>query len=156
MAGIGGFGTRLNGTENFNAAGNTNATATSDLASYIGEVVKVNMSELVATDVDVSSMDSASNHMEFVQASIDVGVIDVELNYDKDEDALILAALRNDNEVWQISFPDNSIWKAVGYVDKMGSGTAGTNEKISRVVSIKVEGIPTHSTTFLAPAAPTP
>jgi hypothetical protein len=156
MAGQGGFVTRLNGTENFNVAGNTNASATTSLSSFIGEVTSINLPEIGVTDIDVSSFDSASNYMEFVSGSKDPGLIDIELNYDKAEDALLLAAMGEANEVWQISFPDDSIWKSVGYIDKMGGGTTAPNDKISRVASIKLTGVPTQSTSFIAPAAPTP
>ena len=156
MAGQGGFATRLNGVENFNEAGNSSATAVSDLASFIGEITSISLPELGVTDIDVSSMDSVSNHMEFVAGSIDPGLIDIELNYDKTEDAALLAAVRDPNEVWQISFPDESIWKCVGYIDKVGGGTSAPNDKITRVASIKCSGIPTQSTNFIAPPAPTP
>ena len=156
MAGIGGFVTRLNGTENFNVAGNTNVSNTTALASFIGEVTSISMPEIGITDIDVSSFDSGSNYMEFVSGSKDPGLIDIELNYDKTEDAALLAALGAANEVWQISFPDDSIWKSVGYIDKIGGGSTAPNDKISRVASIKMTGIPTQSTSFIAPAAPTP
>ena len=156
MAGTGGFVTRLNGTENFNVAGNTSAAATTSLASFIGEVVNISLPEIGITDIDVSSFDSASNYMEFVGGSKDPGVIDIELNYDKDEDALLLAAVGDANEVWQITFPDSSIWKSAGYVNKVGGGTAAPNDKINRVASIKLSGVPTQSASFIAPAAPTP
>jgi len=154
MAGQGGFATRLNGTENFNVAGNSSATSMTSLTSFIGEIVSISLPEIGVTDLDVSSMDSTSNHMEFVAGSKDPGVIDIELNYDKTEDTALLAAVRDANEVWQISFPDESIWKCVGYINKVGGGTAAPNDKISRVASIKCSGKPTHSTSFIAPAAP--
>lgn len=154
MAGQGGFVTRLNGTENFNVAGNTNVSNTTALSSFIGEVTSISLPEIGVTDIDVSSFDSASNYMEFVSGSKDPGLIDIELNYDKTEDALLLAALGDANEVWQLSFPDDSIWKSVGYIDKIGGGTTAPNDKISRVASIKMTGVPTQSTNFIAPAAP--
>ncbi len=154
MAGTGGFVTRLNGTENFNVAGNTSAAATTSLASFIGEVVNISLPEIGITDIDVSSFDSASNYMEFVGGSKDPGVIDIELNYDKDEEALLLAAVGAANEIWQISFPDDSIWKSVGYINKIMGGTSAPNDKISGVASIKLTGVPTQSTSFVAPSAP--
>jgi len=156
MAGIGGFTTILNGTENFNTSNNTAATAVSDLTDFIGEVTSISLPELGMTDIDVSSFDSASNFMEFIGGSVDPGVIDIELNYDKAEDALLLGSLRDANEIWQITFSDSSIWKSDGYVNKIGGGTSAPNDKISRVASIKCSGVPTQSASFVAPAAPTP
>ena len=156
MAGQGGFVTRLNGVENFNVSNNTNISNTTALSNFIGEVTSISLPELGVTDIDVSSFDSSSNFMEFVGGSIDPGVIDIELNYDASEDTLLLAALGDPNEVWQISFPDESIWKSVGYINKIGGGTSAPNDKISRVASIKCSGVPTHSTTFIPPVAPTP
>ena len=156
MAGIGGKTTIINGTENFNVAGNTSATAVSDLSNFVGEVTSISLPELGITDIDVSSFDSASNFMEFIAGSIDPGVIDMELNYDKAEDALLLGAFRDANETWQITFSDSSIWKSNGYINKIGGGTSAPNDKITRVVSIKCSGVPTHSATFIAPLAPTP
>ena len=156
MAGIGGFVTRLNGVENFNVSNNTSATAVSDLTDFIGEVTSISLPEIGITDIDVSSFDSASNHMEFVAGSKDPGVIDIELNYDASEDALLLAAVNDANEVWQITFPDSSLWKSVGYINKVGGGSTAPNDKISRVASIKLTGVPTQSATFVAPPAPAP
>ena len=156
MAGQGGFATRLNGTENFNAAANTSATTITSLTSFIGEVVSISMPEIGITDIDVSSMDSASNYMEFTAGSKDSGVIDIELNYDKTEDDSLWDAVGDAPEVWQITFPDDSIWKCNGYMNKVGGGTSAPNDKISRVASIKCSGIPTQSTNFVAPSAPTP
>jgi hypothetical protein len=156
MAGIGGFVTILNGIENFNTSNNTSATAVSDLTDFIGEVTSMSLPELGMTDIDVSSFDSASNFMEFVGGSIDPGVIDVELNYSAAQDALLLSALRDANETWQLTFSDSSIWKTDGYINKIGGGTSAPNDKISRVVSIKCSGVPTQSASFIAPLAPTP
>lgn len=154
MSGIGGFQTRLNGTENFNAAANTSATATSSLTSYIGEVVSISLPEIGLTDIDVSSMDSTENYMEAVGGSKDPGLIDVTLNYDDTETASLFAAVGDANEIWQISFPDNSIWKCSGYINKILGGEATANDKLTGVVSIKLSGKPTQSTSFTAPAAP--
>jgi len=132
MAGQGGFATTLGGAVNF-AGTNT-----------LGEIVSISLPELGMTDIDVSSMDSASNFMEFVGGPIDPGVIDVELNYDKAEDALLYAAIGDANEKWTITFPDASTWASDGYVNKIGGGTATPNDKINRVMSIKCSGIPTH------------
>ena len=156
MAGQGGFATRLNGVENFNVSNNTSATAVSDLAGFIGEITSISLPELGVTDIDVSSFDSGSNFMEFVGGSVDPGVIDIELNYDASEDTALLAALGDDNEVWQITFPDSSIWKSVGYMNKIGGGSSAPNDKVSRVASIKCTGVPTQSASFIAPPAPTP
>lgn len=155
MPGIGGFATRLNGVANFvNTVVPTSTTATSDILGFIGEVTSISLPELGVTDIDVSSFDSGSNHMEFVAGSVDPGVIDIELNYDAAVDALLLAAVNDDNEVWQISFPDNSIWKSSGYINKVGGGTSAPNDKITRVVSIKCTGVPTQSASFIAPEIP--
>lgn len=152
MAGQGGFVTRLNGAENFQNL-NTSATAVSQLNGFIGEVSSISMPEIGITDIDVSSFDSASNHMEFVAGSKDPGVVDIELNYDKDVDALLIAAINDANEIWQITFPDGSLWKSLGYLNKMGGGSSAPNDKISRVASFKMTGIPTQATSFSLPPA---
>ena len=130
MAGQGGFATTI--------AGSVNTTP-------IGEVTSISLPELGMTDIDVSSFDSAQNYMEFIGGSVDPGVIDVELNYDKTVDALLLGYISDVNETWTITFPDSSTWASNGYVNKMGGGTSAPNDKISRVMSIKCSGIPTHS-----------
>ena len=133
MAGQGGFVTTLGGSSNFTGT------------NVIGEITSISLPELGMTDIDVSSFDSANNFMEFVGGSVDPGVIDIELNYDKDEDVLLLAALGDVNETWTITFPDSSTWASVGYINKMGGGSSAPNDKISRVLSIKCSGVPTHS-----------
>lgn len=134
MAGQGGFKTFI--------VGSSNMTSTNGIA----EVSSISLPELGMTDIDVSSFDSVQNYMEFVGGSIDPGVIDLELNYSPAVDALILAALGDVNETWTITFPDASTWATVGYVNKMGGGSSAPNDKISRVMSIKCSGIPTHVT----------
>ena len=156
MSGIGGFETRINGTENFNTAANSSATAVASLTDFMGEVTSISLPELGVSDIDVSSMDSAQNFMEYVAGSVEPGVIDIEVNYTPDELALALAAIGDDNEIWQISFPDESIFKSVGFLSKAFGGNTTQNDKISGTASIKLSGIPTASTSFIAPAAPTP
>ena len=156
MSGIGGFGTRINGTENFNTAANSSATAVASLTDFMGEVTNISLAEISRSDIDVSSMDSAQNFMEYVGGSIEPGTIDIELNYDPDQLALALAAVGDANEIWQISFPDESIFKSVGFLSKAFGGNTTHNDKISGTASIKLSGIPTASTSFIAPSAPTP
>jgi hypothetical protein len=131
MAGIGGYKTRVTGT--------------SVLTSTALEVSSIALPELGVTDIDVSSMDSASNYMEFVPGSVDPGVIDVTLNYDPVHDSELLASV-GVADTFTVLFPDASTWVTAGYVNKMGGGTAGTNDKIDRVLSIKCTGLPTHTT----------
>jgi hypothetical protein len=133
MAGQGGFKTTLGGSSNFTGT------------SVVSEITSISLPELGMTDIDVSSFDSANNYMEFIGGSVDPGVIDIELNYDKAVDALLIAALGDVNETWTITFPDASTWATNGYINKMGGGTSAPNDKISRVLSIKCSGIPTHS-----------
>ena len=154
MAGIGGFGIRINGTENFNTAANSSATATASLTAFMGEVTNITIGEETRSEIDVSSFDSASNIMEFIGGQIDPGTIDIELNYDADELALALAAMTDVNEIWQISFPNNSIFKSAGFLSKAVGGDTNPNGKISGTASIKLSGVPTASTNFVAPAAP--
>ena len=150
MAGIGGFVTRLNGgtaaTNNFQL--NTSITAVTSLTGFVAEVVKFSLPEVGLTDIDVSSMDSTENYLEYVSGSADPGVIDIELNYAKANDVLVVAALGDANEIWSLTFPDSSRWSCSGYVNKIGGGTSGPNEKMSRVLSIKCSGKPTHVTSI--------
>ena len=154
MAGIGGFGIRINGTENFNEAANTSAANTADLASFLGEVTSISIGEQTRSDIDVSSFDSANNVMEFIGGQIDPGTIDIELNYNPDELALAIAAMTDVNEIWQISFPDDSVFQSDGFFTKAVGGDTDPNGKISGTASIKLSGIPTASTSFIAPQAP--
>jgi hypothetical protein len=133
MAGIGGFATTLTGATNFSG---TNA---------ISEVSTVSLPELSVTDIDVSSMDSASNYMEFIGGSVDPGQMDLVVNYTPAQRALSIAAV-GDDDVYTLTFPDGSTYATAGYVNKNGAGTAGTNEKITSTIGIKCSGLPTHVT----------
>jgi hypothetical protein len=133
MAGIGGFKTIVVGSATMTAVGG------------IVEVTSISLPELGMTDIDVSSFDSTSNFMEFVGGSIDPGVIDMEMNYNAANDELLLASLGAANETWTITFPDNSTWATKGYINKIGGGSTAPNDKISRVMSIKCSGVPSHS-----------
>jgi hypothetical protein len=128
MAGIGGFQTTVKGAVSF----------TGDVV----EVTNISFPELSVTDIDVSSFDSEDNFMEFVGGSVDPGVIDLELNYDKTQDVAMLASLGLANEDFTVTFPDGSTWVTDGYVNKIGGGTSAPNDKISRVMSIKCSGVP--------------
>lgn len=154
MAGQGGYGIKINGTENFNTAANSSATATSELVANIGEVTGITMPEITVGEIDVSSFDSASNFMEYVGGQKEPGTIDIELNYDPDQLELALAAIGDTNEIWQLSFPDNSIFKSDGFLSKAVGGDTAPNSKIAGTAAIKLSGIPTASTSFVAPAAP--
>jgi hypothetical protein len=112
------------------------------------------MPEVVVGEIDVSSFDSASNFMEYVSGHKEPGTIDLTLNYDADQLALAIAAIGDTNEIWQLSFPDDSIYKSVGFLSKAVGGDAAPNSKIAGVAAIKLSGIPTASTSFVAPAAP--
>ena len=59
MAGQGGFGTTLKGSVSFTTG------------AEIADVISVSLPELSMTDIDISTMDSASNYMEFIGGSID-------------------------------------------------------------------------------------
>lgn len=144
MAGQGGFATRLNGTINF--PWSTSFTSVASITGFVAEVVSIAPSELTKSDIDVSSMDSTENFMEFIGGSIDPGTIDVELNHDASENDDILAALGNANEKWYLTWPDGSGFQTVGSLNKQGGGTFGVNEKVGRVLSIKCSGIPSHTT----------
>ena len=133
MAGIGGFKTFVVGAVTMTAV------------TGIVEVTSMSLPELGMTDIDVSSFDSASNFMEFVGGSVDPGVLDMELNYNAANDTLLLAAIGAANETWTITFPDASTWASNGYINKIGGGATAPNDKISRVMSIKCSGVPTHT-----------
>jgi hypothetical protein len=152
MAGIGGFATKINGSEDFQNF-NTNATSVSELNGDIRHIVTVVDPEISMTDIDVSSMDSAQNYMEFIGGSKDPGQIDVIVNYSSDDFDEILDAFGEDNQIWTVSFPDESSLSVDGYLNKLGAGTAGTNEKLTRSVGIKCSGTPTHNATFVLPPA---
>ena len=132
MAGQGGYGITVTGEANFTAT------------TGIGEVTSISLPEVTIGDIDVSSFDSASNFMEYVGGQKEPGVIDFELNYAKATDAALILALGDANEKWTITFPDDSTWASKGYINKMAGGSTDPNGKISRVVSIKCSGVPTH------------
>jgi len=154
MAGIAGFGIKINGTENFNTAANSSATNVAALAAFMGEVTNISMPEITVGEIDVSSFDSAENFMEYVSGQKEPGTLDIELNYDPDDLELALAAIGNTNEIWQLSFPDESIFKSAGFLSKALGGDTNPNGKISGTAAIKLSGKPTASTSFIAPAAP--
>jgi hypothetical protein len=146
MAGQGGFATRLNGTIDFIM--DTAVTNVTSLTAFIGEVSGITLPELTKGDIDVSSFDSASNFMEYVGGQVEPGVIDVTLNYDAEEDALVETAFLSGNQKWYITFPDDTGIQTDGYLNKRGGGSAPQNGKIDRVVSIKCSGIPTQTTSM--------
>jgi hypothetical protein len=134
MAGIGGFATTLGGSVNFTGT------------NVISEVVSIALPELSMTDIDVSSMASASNYMEFIGGSVDPGQMDLIVNYTPAQRGLSIAAVGDVNETWTLTFPDGSSYATNGYINKNGAGTAGTNEKITSSIGIKCSGVPTHVT----------
>ena len=136
MAGINGFQTTLGGSVNF--------TGTSTIA----EIVSIDLPELNVTDIDVSSMDSSSNYMEFIGGSTDPGIIDCTVNYTEAQDEAMSSIVGGTNvaETWTITFPDSATWATSGYVSNFGAGTSAPNDKITRTFTIKCSGLPTHTT----------
>ena len=132
MAGIGGFATTISGSIDFTAG------------AEISEVVTIALPELSATDIDVSSMDSASNFMEFIPGSVDPGQMDLVVNYTEEQRGLSIAAVGVVQD-WTITFPDSSTYVTEGYINKNGAGTAGPNEKITSSIGIKCSGLPVHT-----------
>jgi len=136
MAGINGFQTTLTGSVNFTGT------------NQVSEIISIDLPELNVTDIDVSSMDSASNYMEFIGGSTDPGVIACTVNYTEAQDEQMSSIVGGTNvaETWTITFPDNATWATKGYVSNFGAGTASPNDKITRTFSIKCSGVPTHTT----------
>jgi hypothetical protein len=140
MSGINGFQTTVGGSVDFTGT------------NVISEIVSIDLPELNVTDIDVSSMDSSGNFMEFIPGSTDPGTIDLTVNYtevqDKEMSDILTStnATSNDPQVWTITSPDSSTWAANGYVSNFGAGTAAPNEKITRTLSIKCTSKPTHTT----------
>lgn len=136
MAGINGFQTTVGGSVNFTGT------------NVIGEIVSIDLPELNVTDIDVTSMDSASNFMEFIPGSTDPGVVALTVNYTEAQDKLMSGAVGGTNvaETWTITFPDAATWATSGYVSNFGAGTSQPNDKITRTFNIKCTGLPTHTT----------
>ena len=150
--GIGGFLSGINGSEDFQNF-NTNATSVTELNGGIRHIVSIADPEISMTDIDVSSMDSAQNYMEFIGGSKDPGSIELVVNYQRQDYENVIDAFGEDNQIWTITFPDSSSYSTYGYINKLGAGSAGTNEKLTRSLSIKCSGIPTHNTAFVLPPA---
>jgi len=133
---INGFATTLSGSVNFTGT------------NVISEVQSITLPKLEVNDIDVSSMDSASNYMEFIPGSTNPGVIDLTVNYLEAQDKLMSGIVGGTNvaETWTITLPDGATWASVGYVNGFGAGEAVTNDKVSREISIKCTGLPTHTT----------
>ena len=129
MAGIGGF--------TMNVAFGTHFTS-------VAQISTASLPELTKTDIDVSSMDSVENFMEFIGGATDPGQLDIELNYTSAMDVSILTAFNAANADVVITFSDASTWTSDAYINKMGGGTSGTNEKISRTLGFKCSGKPTQ------------
>ena len=134
---INGFATTLGGSVNFTGT------------NVISEISSLTLPKLEVTDIEVTSMDSAGNHMEFIPGATNPGVIDLTANYLEAQDLLMSAIVGGTNvaETWTITLPDGATWATLGYVNGFGAGEATNNDKISREFSIKCSGLPTHTTT---------
>ena len=144
----GGFITKLNSSTSTNFALNTSVTTITSITSFVGEVIKFSLPEVGITDIDVSTMDSTDNYMEYIGGSADPGSIELELNYNAANDDKLIDIFGSVPETWHLTFPDNSRWSCSGYINKLGGGTAGPNEKITRTIGIKCSGKPTHRTSL--------
>jgi hypothetical protein len=126
-------------------AGNNTAVTT---VTTIAEIISLTLPKLEVNDIDVTNMDSASNFMEFIPGSTNPGVIDLTVNYTEAQDEILSDRVggTNPSEIWEITFPDSATWAVKGYINGFGAGEASNNDKISRELSIKCVGLPTHTT----------
>jgi hypothetical protein len=133
---INGFQTKLGGSVSFTGT------------NVIDEISSITFPELNVTDIDVTSMDSSGNFMEFIPGATDPGTIELTVNYLEAQDKLMSAIVGGTNvaQTWTITFPDNATWATLGYVSNFGAGEGQNNDKISRTLTIKCTGLPTHTT----------
>lgn len=131
MAGSDGFGTK------FYKMSGTASTA-------IGGITAINGPEIEGEDIDVTDMDSANGFMEFLPGLVDGGEVELELNYDKDEQAVLYALIRT-TAAFKIVGSDSSKWDFSGYLKGLGQEYPH-DDKISSSATLKISGKPTHAT----------
>jgi hypothetical protein len=137
MGGIGGYKTTVAGAVS--------------LTTGVVEITNISLPEITVTDIDVTSFDSPSNYGEHIAGAKDPGVIEMEVNYEKDSLDAMVAAIGLDNEEWTITLPDNSKYVVDGHIAKAFGGSTDNTTKIPGVLSIQCSSIPVFTE---APDAP--
>jgi hypothetical protein len=131
MAGTDGFGTK------FYRMSGTNSTA-------IAGIVNIGGPEMEGEDIDVTDMDSPNGHMEFIPGLVDPGEVELELNYDKDEQSVLYGLVRTTGS-YKIVAPDSSNWTFNGYLKGL-TNEYPHDDKISAEATFKVSGAATYAT----------
>ena len=132
MAGVDAFGTQWS----MDPAG---GTAYVDVA----EVTSVDVLDISADTIDVSSHDSANQWREFVGGMKDGGELSMEINYDPALHGTILSNIGGDPVAHRITLTDAGA--AVVTFDGVLTGlkaSAPFDDKLSGTVTIKVSGEP--------------
>ena len=71
--------------------------------------------------------------------------MDLVVNFTESQRVTLDNCVGDANETWTLIFPDSSTYATDGYVNKLGAGTAGPNEKITCSVGLKCSGKPTFT-----------
>lgn len=126
--GISGFGTTVEGAT----------------TGEIGELTRVGLPGQEVNDIDVSTMQSPERWREFIAGMKDAREIQMDLLYEQDQLATVLAAVGGTNENWTVTFPDGATFVCAGYIKSTGEA-APMDDKISQTIVIKLSGKPTFT-----------
>lgn len=124
--GISGFGTRLSGAS----------------TGAIGMITKVNINGVEVDMLQVTTMNSPGRYRQFIAGLKDAKDMTLELVYQKDNMAVLLAAQGAPNELWTVTFPDGSTYVQLGFFKKLGTAIP-FDDKITQSASLQFSGSPT-------------
>jgi hypothetical protein len=120
----------------------TSSSATSGTSiTAVGEVKSFTGPSPTVTDVDVTNLESANYHKEFIPGLIDSGDLVATVSYGKAQTTSVYALLRT-SKWWIVTLPDTSTWLVEGYVKGFGQEQIESEKEITNTITIKVVSKP--------------
>ena len=113
-------------------------------ATAVGNIIGISGPEIQRDALDISTMDSATKHREFIPGMIDSGEVTAELNYDGTTIATLLKAQTTASaSAIVITIPDGdgstnkSTYSGTGFITALGHAIP-FDDKVTQTVGIKL------------------
>lgn len=117
-------------------------------ATTVANIIAITGPDQTKDPIDISTMDSTSKFREFIGGMLDAGEITFEINYDGSAagttDALNTLYVATATETMTVTFPDTSLWAAVGFITALGHAVP-FDDKITQSLTVKLTGVPTYT-----------
>lgn len=119
-------------------------TLEGESAGSIGEITRIAIGGLEASEIEVTTMDSTDAWREFIAGLLDAGELEIDLRYEKSNFDTILGLLGGSNDTWTITIPDDSTFVCDGFFKTLGNEMP-VDGGVEGSASIRLSGKPVFS-----------